>query len=165
MIPTRRAGRHPFSPGPPPPTDEQDAATAPDLQQTLYVLIVQQWARTLTGPYDWGDWPLGGYFFGEAFHKPLERHENINDVAWLCAMVACGLADECPDLEIQPRPAGPSGGQLARDDGAKGYRCTIVSGRGAGARLDFWRLPSSVIEFDTFTAMRLVHSRSATTPD
>jgi hypothetical protein len=81
----------------------------------------------------------------------------LDDAAWVCAMVACGLAHELPELEVQPR-LGPSANQLTREDGAEGYRCTIVSGRGAGSRVDFWRLSSGVIEFATFSVIRLVRS-------
>jgi hypothetical protein len=41
---------------------------------------------------------------------------------------------------------------------AKGYRCSILSGRGAGARLDFCSLPSGVIEFDVIMALSVMHS-------
>ena len=125
----------------------------------LYVTIVQEWVQTLTGPFDWADWPLDRYIFGEAFHQHLERTRDLDDAAWICAMVACGLAHEFCELELKPRAAGPGGGLLVREDGATGYRCTIVSGRGAGSRLDFWRLPPGVIEFATFTAMRPVRPR------
>lgn len=76
-------------------------------------------------------------------------------------MVACGLAHE---LDLQPRSADRGEGQLVRADGAQGYRCRVVSGRGVGCCLDFWRLPSGVTEFDSFTAaIRLV--RPANNPD
>lgn len=160
MIP-RRAGRarYPFSPGPPQPTDEDASAETAGLSPTLDVKIVQAWVQTLTGLFDWANWPLDRYVFGEAFHEPLDRPENIDHAAWVCAMVACGLAHELEELEVAPRPVGPNGG---REDGAEGYRCTIVSGRGAGSRLDYWRLPSGIIEFDSFTAMRLVCSPTKT---
>ncbi|HEY3830461.1 MAG TPA: hypothetical protein VGL57_14805 [Solirubrobacteraceae bacterium] len=148
-----RAGRHPFSPGPSRQTGE--CADLTDLQQTLYVKIVQEWVQTLTGPFDWANWPLDRYVFSETFHQHLKRQKDLDNAAWVCAMVACGLAHEFCELELKPRPAGP-GGRPVREDGAEGYRCTIVSGRGAGSRLDFWRLPSGVIEFATFTAIRLV---------
>jgi hypothetical protein len=160
MIPDGRAGRDPFSSGPPRLINEH-AATAPtELQQTLYVRIVQAWTATLIGPFDWAEWPLDHFVFSEAFHEPLEHQRNFDHAAWVCAMVACGLAREFAELEVQPRPA-PGGGEFVREDGAEGYRCTIVSGRGAGSRLEFWRLPSGVIEFASFTAMRLVRSSTS----
>jgi hypothetical protein len=163
MIPDGRAGRHPFAPGPPQPTGEPEPdATA--LWPTLYARIVQEWVQTLTGPFDWGGWPLDRYVFSGTFHRPLDRRENFDNAAWVCAMVACGLAHEFVELEDQPRP-GPGGGQLVREDGAKGYRCTIVSGRGTGSRLDYWRLPPGVIAFETFTAMRLACSPTNTKPE
>lgn len=162
-MPNRRAGRNPFSPGPPLGPTEHAAEGPTDLPSTLYVLIVQQWVQTLTGPFDWGSWPLGHYIFSDAFLGNLERQADLDDVAWVCAMVACGLAHEFYELELEPRRGGPKGEQLARSDGAEGYRCSILSGRGAGSRLDFWKLPSGVIEFDVFTAMRLVRGTKAGT--
>jgi hypothetical protein len=162
FMPDGRAGRHPFASGPPQPTREPAETTPTDLQQTLYVMIVQEWVQTLTGPFDWGGWPLDRYVFSETFHQPLDRQENLDNAAWVCAMVACGLAHEFAELEDRPRPAGVGDGQLVREDRAKGYRCTIISGRGAGSRLDYWRLPSGVIEFNAFTTMRLVRSPPGT---
>jgi hypothetical protein len=149
--PQERAGRYPFSSGP--------LLRAPaDLSQALYVRIVQEWAATLSGPFDWADWPLDHYVFSEAFHESLEHQRDLDDAAWACAMVACGLAHEFPEMDVQPRLR-PDGAQFARDDGAEGYRCTIIiTGRGAGSRVNFWRLSSGVIEFESFTAMRLVRS-------
>jgi hypothetical protein len=73
-------------------------------------------------------------------------------------MVAYGLAQEFCELELEPRSAGQGDRKLVRGDGAEGYRCTIVAGQGRGSRLDFWRLPSGVVEFAIFTAIRLVRS-------
>lgn len=158
MIPHGRAGRvHPFSPGPPPP-GETDAPGPSLLQEALCLVITQQWTQTLTGPYDWGDWPLGRYVFGDEFLRDLRGPNDIENAAWVCAMVACGLAHEFVELEDQPRTAGPGDGQCVRADGAMAYRCTIVSGRGAGSHLDYWRLPSGVFEFASFTAIRLLRS-------
>ena len=158
-FPHRRAGRHP-SPGPPPP-DESAATGPPDLQQTLSVLIVRQWAETLTGEFDWGDWPLARYRFSEAFPNGLERQTDSETVAWICAMVACGLADELVELNLQHRTHRSSGVELVRHDAAHGYRCSVLAGRGVGSHLDFWRVPSGVIEFDRFMALRLVDSTDA----
>ena len=154
-----RAGLCPFLSGPPQSSDKRAARSGPaDLSQTLHVKIVQEWTATLTGPFDWGDWPLDRYVFGEAFHQSLEHQESLDNAAWVCAMVACGLAHGFPELDVQPRSVGPGGVQLVRKDGAKGYRCTVVSGRGTGSHLDFWRLPSGVIDFAAFTGMRLLRS-------
>ncbi len=112
-----RAGRarSPFSPGPPPP-DENGAVGPPDLQQMLSVLIVRQWAETLTGEFDWGDWPLVRYCFSDAFLGELERQADLDTVAWVCAMVACGLADEFVEMDLQRRTHRSSGAGLVRHD-------------------------------------------------
>ncbi len=150
-----RTGRHPFAPGPP----GGGGLPGPlDLSQTLYVLIVQQWVQTLEGPYDWGGWPLSHYVFSDAFLRKLEHLADLDNVAWVCAMVACGLAHEFVELEVQPRTAVSGAGELVREDGAGGYRCIILTGQGAGSRLDYWRLPSGVIEFDEFSALRLIRT-------
>jgi hypothetical protein len=154
ITPNGRAGRHPFSPGPPELSD--DDAPQADLWQTLYVLIVNEWAQTLAGPFDWANWPLDRYVFGERFHEQLEDRKNLENAAWVCAMIACGLAQEFPELDVQPRPLQPDGGQLAHADGAEGCRCRIVSGRGTGSCLDFRYLSSGIIEFESFTTLHLV---------
>ena len=83
---------------------------------------------------------------------------DLDNVAWVCAMVACGLAHEFVELEVQPRSGVSGAGDLVRDDGAQGYRCILLTGRGAGSRLDYWRLPSGVIEFGEFSALRLIRT-------
>jgi hypothetical protein len=155
-FPQGRAGCDPFSPGPPP--DENGVTDSPDLQQTLYVLIVQQWAQTLTGPYDWANWPLDRYVFSDAFLGELEHQADMDSLAFVCAMVACGLTHEFPELRL-----GSLHESDRLEDGALRQRCSIEVGRGAGSHLDFWRLPSGVIEFDRFTALRLVHNADADT--
>jgi hypothetical protein len=149
--PLRWAGRHPFSPGPPESPD--DDAPEANLWQTLYVLIVNQWAQTLAGPFDWANWPLDRYVFGERFHEQLDDPKNLENAAWVCAMIACGLAQEFRELDVQPRQVQPDKKQLA---GADGYRCRIISGRGTGSCLDFCYLPSGIIEFESFTTLHLV---------
>jgi len=126
----------------------------------LPVKIVQEWIQTLTDPFDWGEWPLGRYLFGEAFHRHLDNPQSLDNIAWVCAMVACGLAHESPKLKLHPRPVDMAvDGHLVRGDDTELYRCTILSGLGRGSRLDFCRLPSGVLEFETFTpAICLVSS-------
>jgi hypothetical protein len=156
-MPGRRAGRNPFSPGPPQPAAKRTLKGWPiDLPGTLYIQVVQQWVQTLTGPFDWANWPLDRYVFSDALLGSLECQTDLENVAWVCAVVACGLAHEFDELGLEQRD-GPGCTHLLRNDGAKGYRCSILSGRGAGACLDLWRLPSGVIEFDVFTVIRLVH--------
>lgn len=86
-FPHGRAGRlHPLLPGPP-PQDESEATGLPELQEALYLLITQQWVQTLTGPYDWGNWPLSRYVFGDEFLRDLRSPESIENAAWVCAML------------------------------------------------------------------------------
>ena len=163
-MPDRRAGRYPFSPGPPLGAAKRvPKGRQTDLPRALDTLIVQRWVQTLTGPFDWANWPLGHYIFSDAFLLNLERQANLDDAAWVCAMVACGLAHEFEELELEPRRRGLGDEQLVRSDGAEGYRCSILSGHGAGSRLDFWRLPSGVIEFDVFMVIRLVRGAKTDT--
>src|ERR1700723_878483 len=90
---SRRAGCNPFSSGSPLglAAKEEPEDESADLLSTLYLLIVQQWVQTLSGPYDWGSWPLGRYVFSETFLRKLEGQADLDDVTWICAMVACGL--------------------------------------------------------------------------
>jgi hypothetical protein len=100
-IPDGRAGRYPFSPGPSQLTGGH--AASEDLPRTLYV-------EMLAGLFDWGNWPLDCYVFSDSFLRNLESQVDLNDVAWVCAMVACGLAHEFRELELQPRPASQAAG-------------------------------------------------------
>lgn len=159
MIPNRRAGCYCPSPGPPPLTTERPN----DVRETLDLMIVQQWVKTLSGPFDWASWPLARYTISDEFHDQVEHRRSLDDVAWACAMLACGLAHELCELDLQPRSAGPRARPLVRDDGAKGYSCTILAGRSAGSRLHLWRLPSGLIEFESFTGVKLM--RPPTGPD
>jgi hypothetical protein len=130
-------------------------STGRESHGALYIMIVQQWVNTLTDPYDRARWPLASYIFSETFLRNLDRQTDLGDIAWICAMVASGLASEFPKLTQRARSSGPRA-QLTRADGAKGWRCTLSSESGANGQLDFWTTLSGIIEFDVFTKLRLV---------
>lgn len=69
------------SPGPPQSSDEPALACAEDLSQTLYVRIVRQWTETLADVFDWAEWPLHHFVFGDRFHEPLESQRDIDTAA------------------------------------------------------------------------------------
>ena len=127
-------------------------STPADLGERLHLLIVRQWAQTLKDPHDWAERPLVSYSFSDRFMNALTRQANppLARIAWVCAMVACGLA---PKLEgIAPRPllAGRGAKQVVREDGAKGWRCNLKHSSHGGLRLHYWVHPSGRIEFDAF---------------
>jgi hypothetical protein len=129
-------------------------------REALDIMIVQQWTKTLRGPYDWGDWPLARYTLGEGVLRAVQRQANAparcadpaaTRLAWVCAMVACGRA---PRLRsIAPSPLrGATGAELVRSDGARGWRCNLERDAPGGPQLHYWVHPSGQVEFDTVLA-------------
>jgi hypothetical protein len=140
-------GAHPRRPG--------TRLPALDLE-ALDTLIVQQWTKTLRGPYDWGDWPLARYTLGAGVLDAAQRDASaavkctkstVVHLAWVCAMVACGRASRLRSLDPRPLP-GPGAQQLVRADGARGWHCNLQR-TAAGAQLRYWVHPSGSIEFET----------------
>jgi hypothetical protein len=142
-------------------------------REALEILIVQQWTKTLRGPYDWGDWPLARYTLGEGVINAAERYAGtaarctnsaVERLAWVCAMIACGRASrlhsikalprgvDCgeahPDGLCEPRCTGADGPQLIRADGALAWRCNLERDAVDGPQLHYWVHPSGSIEFE-----------------
>jgi hypothetical protein len=118
--------------------------------KALQILMIQKWTATLEDSFDWGEWPLLRYTFGEDFLDRLVDRADLDDVAWACAMVACRLAEEFKELMVERRVSRPDCRQLTRADGAMGWRCTLTR-KTTTAYLDFWTCPSGSIEFALFT--------------
>jgi hypothetical protein len=121
----------------------------PALVEALYVRIVQRWTETLKDSFDWARWPLVGCGFSRGFMRGVRDARDREDIAWTCAMIACGIADEFDVLAVERR-VGRLGRPLIRDDGAEGWRCTLTRDAGDGAHLDFWVLRRGLIEFEAF---------------
>ena len=124
-------------------------AELPGLSEALQIAMIQKWTETLQESFDWGEWPLVSYALSEDFLRSLKGRAGLDDVAWTCAMIACGLAKECKELAVE-RLAGPGGRQLIQEDDAIGWRCAFTRNTGT-AHLDFWTYPSGSIEFSSFT--------------
>jgi hypothetical protein len=126
--------------------------------QALDTLIVQQWTKTLRGPYDWGDWPLARYTLGAGVLRTMQRHAGASvrcvvspaatRLAWVCAMIACGRATRLRSLDPSPL-LGTGEEQLVRSDGARGWRCNLERDAPHGPQLRYWVHPSGLIEFAT----------------
>ena len=65
---------------------------------------------------------------------------DLDDVAWVCSMVACGLACEFRELDTQPS-LDRAGAQRVRRDGVEGWCCTLASESGATVQVEFWSTP------------------------
>jgi hypothetical protein len=120
------------------------------------VLIVQQWTKTLRGPYDWGDWPLARYTLGAGVLSAVERYAGtsvqctgsaVEHLAWVCAMVACGRASRLRSIEARPRDGEEQ--QQVRADGARAWCCSLERDALDGPRLDYWIHPSGLVEFES----------------
>jgi hypothetical protein len=149
--------------------------------EALDTLIVQQWTKTLRGPYDWAEWPLARYVLRPGVLRARERHASVplrcaspaaTRLAWVCAMVACGRAAGLRGLD--PRPlrgeAGAGAGaasaeaeasasaeaeasaELVRADGARGWCCNLERDAPQGPQLRYWVHPTGLIEFEDVLA-------------
>jgi hypothetical protein len=143
-VPPRRAG----------------AAKGVSEMEPLDVLIVQQWTKSLKGPYDWGDWPLARYTIGAGVLRAAERSAStsarrvspaVRRLAWACAMVACGRAQRLRSLDPRPQ-RDDSDEPIVRSDGSRGWLCNLERDNPEGPRLHYWVQPSGRIEFDTVLA-------------
>ena len=115
----------------------------------------------MKGPYDWGDWPLARYTIGVGVLRAAERRGSTsvrctssaaNQLAWACAMIACGRAPRLGSLEPNPLLRGDGQGQVVRSDGARGWCCNLGRDTPDGTQLRYWIHPSGLIEFDTVTS-------------
>jgi hypothetical protein len=130
-------------------------------REALDVLIVQQWTKTLRGPYDWGDWPLARYTLGEDVLRAVERRASgstrcadpaATRLAWVCAMVACGRAPRLRSIAPSPLGGAADAEQLVRADGARGWRCNVERDAPNGPQLHYWVHPGGLVEFETIVA-------------
>jgi hypothetical protein len=122
-----------------------------ELGEELHVSIVKQWVQTLKGPYDWGEWPIQRYVVSDKFLRSLAG-QSLDEVAWVCAMVASGLPRGSDTLAVERRVSETGSRTLVRADGAEGWSCTQSREGRAPVLLDFWVLESGVIEFDAFSS-------------
>lgn len=125
--------------------------------EALDTLIVQQWTKTLRGPYDWGDWPLARYELGVEVVRVAESRASsslrcagstVDQLAWVCAMVACGRATRLRSID-PTQLTDSEGEQVVRADGARGWRCNLLRDTSEGPQLHYWIHPSGLVEFET----------------
>jgi hypothetical protein len=118
--------------------------------ERLYVLIVEKWVETFSGPHDWSQSPLASFVFSDQFLRALDDSDRLplERIAWVCAMVACGKARRLGGIDPHQLLTGAGGRQLVREDGAKGWRCNLKRNSPGGARLHYWIHTSGKIEFD-----------------
>jgi hypothetical protein len=130
-----------------PPTNEKVERRGDG--ERLYVLIVEKWVETFSGPHDWSESPLASFVFSNQFLRDLDDPDRLplERIAWVCAMVACGKARGLGGIDPHQLLTGDGGRQLVREDGAKGWRCNLKRNSPGGARLHYWIHPSGRIEF------------------
>ena len=125
-------------------------------REALEVLIVQQWTQMLKDPYDWAEWPLARYTLsadvvgsvrGAARATVQCTYPGAEQLAWVCAMVACGRAPRLRSLDPSPL-CDATGAELVRGDGARGWRCNVKRDTPDGPQLRYWIHPTGLVEFD-----------------
>ncbi len=91
------------------------------------------------------------YILSEQFVQAVEAqpHVDMDRLAWVCMMLASRSELNATGVEPQQLFAGAPGRQIARGDGAKGWRCKASELMpGGGSWVYYWVLPSGAIEFD-----------------
>jgi hypothetical protein len=129
----------------------EESTNGLDFQGELHVLVCREWAGAL-GTTDRAASPLDGYRFGPEFLAGItERRVDVplERIAWVCAMVACGLAGQLAGLDLHPMREGSGGNdpQRVRSDGARAWRCNLRRSSPGGPRLHYWVLTDGTIEF------------------
>jgi hypothetical protein len=109
-------------------------------EDRLHRLIFREWMR-LT-PSDRREHKLS-YSFGARFVATVEEHRDISRdrLAWVCAMIACGLKPTGLDVHALRKGNGGNDPQVVRADGAKAWRARITTSAPnapAASRLHFW---------------------------
>lgn len=121
-----------------------------DAEARFQVAIVEAWGAALP-PDDRRRHPLVTHVLGAEFVNSVRRLEGVDEqrIAWICAMVACGRAEEMDGLDLHALRDGIGGApQKTRDaDGALAWRCAIKRNSPGAPRLHFWRLSGGGIEF------------------
>jgi DNA-binding transcriptional ArsR family regulator len=111
------------------------------LERRLHELILDQWLCSLTEG-ERGEHPLGRYVLTPQLLSSAARlsAEELVELAWTCAMLACGASRSLARAGIAPEPAGR---RMRRDDGAEGRRCKLPE----GLELRYWVRADGTIEF------------------
>jgi len=120
-----------------------------DLGGQLHMLICAAWTQALS-PADRAAQPLARYVLSEGLLASVSARRvdvPVSRIAWVCAMVACGLAPRLRGLEPHPLLTGNAGAQLVRRDDGKGWRCNLKRNASGGPRLHYWVLPDGRIDF------------------
>jgi hypothetical protein len=93
-------------------------------EDRLRDLITWQWAQVLREPYDWTECPLVRYTFEEGFRQYAEQASTaaLAGIAWVCAMIACGVAGRLAGLTLTQLRTGAGG------DCSELWRCDVSLG-------------------------------------
>jgi hypothetical protein len=147
------AGEHSQAHGVSSAAKDRPAAAAPRPRtraEQLHLLIVEQWLESCDSSQERAQRPLARYTFSERFERALDRQPRpaLEKLAWVCAIVASGVAAKSYGITPQPLLAGLGGAQIMRADGAKAWSCCLQRNIADGPLLHFWMHPSGLIEFE-----------------
>jgi hypothetical protein len=116
--------------------------------ERMHMLICKEWLGALTASERRAH-PLGAYVLTLELLATIERQAELPQarLAWVCAMVACGLAPKLEEIAPDPLLDGEGSLQLERADGAKGWRCGLERNATHAVRLHYWTRPDGIVEF------------------
>jgi hypothetical protein len=130
--------------------DVDHELSAMDTEERLQALIAREWRRSLNAE-DRRYHPLTGYVLTPGFIESAEKLATppLDRIAWVCAMVASNYAQVLTGLALRPLVQGKATQQVARADGAKGWRCALKRNTPAARHLYYWVRKDGTIEFDS----------------
>jgi hypothetical protein len=120
-------------------------------EERMHVLISREWLGALTAS-ERRTHPLGAYVLTPELIATTECQPALPEdrLAWVCAMVACGLAPGLSEIAPGPLLSAPLASQLERADGAKAWRCRLEQGAAGTphpAHLHYWMRADGTVEF------------------
>jgi hypothetical protein len=133
-----------------PVADAADADAELDPEGRFALSIVRAWAESLD-PASRAESPLRPFVVGAEMVPSLAGlpEVSLERAAYVCAMVACGLAVRLAGMQVHPLRSSEGGDtpQVERGrDGARAWRAALRGNMPSAPRLHYWERPDGVLE-------------------
>jgi hypothetical protein len=117
-------------------------------EERLHTLISREWLGSLSAGERRAH-PLGAYVLTPELVATIEGQPDLPEdrLAWVCAMVACGLACGLSEIAPDPQISAPLATQLERADGAKAWCCRLEQNAAGMPLLHYWMRADRTVEF------------------